>query len=78
MKSAAQEGRKGKPIPPQPAAARRTSRTDLTGLKPAGGILNFFFPSSLLSFFLIPTNETIKPGAVKGPELDQKRGHPNN
>ena len=44
-----QEGRKVKPIPPQPAAARRTSRTDLTGLKPAGGILNFFF---LLPFFL--------------------------
>ena len=42
-----QEGRKGKPNFPQPAAARKTSRTGLASLKPTGGF--FFFPSSLLS-----------------------------
>ena len=43
----------------------------------------FHFISLLLSFFLsfffflIPTTETIKPGTVKRPKLDPKRGHPN-
>ena len=38
---------------------------------------SFFLPSLFL-FFSFPTGETIKPGAVKRPELDPKRGHPNN
>ena len=72
-----EEGRKTKAISPQPAAARKTSRTGLASLKPAGG--SFSSSSSFLSFFfLIPTSETIKPGAVKGPDLEPKRGHPNN
>ena len=78
---------------------RKTSRTNLTSLKPAEDFsLSFFsllFSPSVLSFFLFlfllssllpplpffssfPTGETIKPGAVKRPELDPNRGHPNN
>ena len=53
---ATQEGRKVKSIPPQPAAARKISRTAFPSLKPAGGFYfqsNFFsFNSFLLSFLL--------------------------
>ena len=79
-KSAAQGGRKAKPILPQLTAARKTSRTGLVGLKPAEGFLKkklFLFPS-FLPFFLTLTSETIKPGAVKRPELDPKTGRHNN
>ena len=44
--------------------------------------LFLFLLSSLLPplpfFSSFPTGETIKPGAVKRPELDPNRGHPNN
>ena len=55
-KSVAQEGRKVKPIPPPMPSCftdRKTSRTDLIGLKPAEHFLFFllFSPSSFLSFF---------------------------
>ena len=128
-----------KPIPPPTPSRftdRKTSRTDLTGLKPAEDFSYFFplllSPSSFLSFFLFysfflpsflyffilifvkihssffpsiffysfflpsflsfsipfsfltffflsffppfPTGETIKPGALKRPELDPNRG----
>ena len=61
MKSVGQEGRKVKPIPPTTASHftdRKTSRTDLTCLKPAEDFffspfqLNSFFLSVLLSFFI--------------------------
>ena len=138
-----QEGKKAKPIPPQPEAARKTRRTSLASIKPADGLFFFLIPSSFISFFLsfyyfflpsflsfyisssyffylfifelkfkkipfsflsfyhfysflpcflpsfhppvltsifflFPQGETIKPGAVKRPELDPKRGHHNN
>ena len=53
-KSVAQEGRKGKPIPlPTPSrfTDRKTSRTNLTNLKPAG---DFFFSLSLFFFSFPP------------------------
>ena len=107
-KSVAQEGRKLKPIPPHTPSSftdRKTTKTDLTGLKPTEDIFfsfslnSFFLPSFLPSFppsvlpsfrsfsipfsfhlFLytspFPTGETIKPGALKRPELDPNRGHP--
>ena len=40
--------------------------------------LDWFKANRSLFFFLIPASETVKPGAVKRPELDPKRGHPNN
>ena len=60
MKSVAQEGRKVKPILPNTPSHftdRKTSRTNLTGLKPAKDFffsfpLNSFFLSVLLSFFI--------------------------
>ena len=55
-----------KPNLPQPAAARKTTRTCLAALKSAGGFF-FSFPS-----------ETIRPGAVKGLETDPKREHKAN
>ena len=143
MKSVAQEGRKVKPIPPTTPSHftdRKTSRTNLTSLKPAEDFflsfpLNSFFLSVLFSFFIpssfhpllfhsiflpsfiffilifvkiphlsshlflllppsylpfsmplfplsfsfffllspFPTGETIKPGAMKRPELDPVR-----
>ena len=42
-KTEAHEGRKVKPIPPQPVTDRKTSRTSLTSLKPAEGFVLFFF-----------------------------------
>ena len=60
VKSVAQEGRKVKPIlPTTPSCStdRKTSRTNLTGLKPAEDfffsfLLSPWIPSSFLSFFL--------------------------
>ena len=63
MNTVAQEGIKVKPIPPPTSSHftdRKTSRTDLTGLKPAEDFFflfppfpqNFFFLSVLLSFFI--------------------------
>ena len=61
----AQEGRKVKPIPPNTPSRftdRKTSRTNLTHLKPAQDFffpppfpLNSFFLSVLLSFFIPPS-----------------------
>ena len=54
-KSVAQEGRKVKPILPTTpswSTDRKTSRTNLTGLKPAEDF--FFFPSSFPPEFLLP------------------------
>ena len=110
-KSVAQEGRKVKPIsPPTPShfTDRKTSRTDLTTLKPADDFFfffslllpfcpSFFFYSFFLPFFaflfllpsllsysfsfppffffiLLSTGETIKPRAMKRPELYPNRG----
>ena len=74
-----QEGRKEKSSPPLPVASRKTSRTCSVDLKPAGG---FPPPSPLPSLFVfLPPSETIRPGALKGPEADPKRKHranPNN
>ena len=132
MKSAAQEGRKAKSIPPQLDEDRKTSRTGLNSLRPTEGFFffNYFFLCVLLSFFLFlfppflpflfypfflysfiffnfnffnsfycsfllsffiassfllslvfsyfPIGETIKPGAMKRPELDRNGGHPKN
>ena len=53
MKSVAQEGRKAKPIPPQRDTDRKTSRTNVTSLKPAKDFF-FFFLSSFPPEFLLP------------------------
>ena len=55
MKSVAREGRKVKPIlPTTPSLStdRKTSRTNLTSLKPAEDFFLFFPPFPLNSFFL--------------------------
>ena len=69
--------RKTKPNSPQPAAARKTSRTCLAGFKPGGSFFSLSF-SFLSFFFFSPTSETIRPGVVKGPESDPKRDHHSN
>ena len=46
-----QEGRKVKPITPQPAATRKTRKTGLASLKPEGGF--FFFLSNSLFFYYL-------------------------
>ena len=69
VKSVAQEGRKVKPIPPLTTSCftdRKTSRTDLTCLKPVEDIFFSFFPlhlspSCFLSYFLFFIHSSFLP-----------------
>ena len=62
------KGRKAKPSPSTSVAFRKSSRTHSMGFKSAGGLI---FLSSLYLFFSSPS-ETMRPGAVKDPETDQR------
>ena len=69
-----QKGRKSKPSPALPAASMKINRILMAALKSAGGY--YFLPPPFVS-----PSETIRPGAVKGPETDPEREHkanPNN